>query len=193
LSLAKTHNKVDATVARGEVLTFTLTVENTADSIAYNVNVRDVLPLGFSYVAGTAEVDGAPSEPNTSGQQLTWNVGNMDPDQKIVITYDVKVSDSQNEGGYPNVAVAFGNNRPTDSADNSTSYSNFAYVYTAVGIGLSYAASIGGGFVLGATTGPVGSVLGAATGSPTFVLIMAILMILAGLAILLKKGRKLHV
>lgn len=193
LTLNKTHNKVGSTAVRGETLTFTLTVENTADSTAYNVNVRDVLPVGFNYVLGTARVDGNLSEPTISGQQLTWNVGNMGPNQKIVVTYNVKVSDSQNEGGYPNVAVAFGTNRPSSSEDNSTSYSNFAFVYTAVGIGISYSVSIGGGAVLGVATGPEeGQVLGAATGSSTFVLIMAILMILGGLLIY-RKGKKLHV
>jgi len=194
LELSKTHNKVGSTVSRGETLNFTLTVKNTADSTAYGVSVRDVLPDGFSYVAGTGEVGGVTSVPIIDGQQLTWDVGDMIADQEILITYDVLVSGSQNEGGYANVAVAHGTNRPAGSDDNSTSFSNFAYVYTAVGIGLSYAVTLGFGFVLGAATGPIGEVLGAATGSPTMLLITAILMILAGLAILLlKKGRKLHV
>ena len=195
LEIDKTHNKVGSTVARGEVLNFTLTVENTAESTAYGVVVQDVLPDGFEYVPGTALVDGIAQEPTVSGQQLTWDVGDMTADQVVVITYDVKVSDSQNEGGYPNVAVAHGTNREAGSDDNSTSYSNFAFVYTAVGIGLSYTVSVGGGFVLGAAIGPEeGQVLGAATGAPTYLLIIAILMILAGTAItLLKKGKKLHV
>jgi len=79
------------------------------------------------------------------------------------------------------------------SSDISTSFSNFDFVFTAVGFGTSYSVSVGTGFVLGAATGPVGQVLGAATGSPTYLLIMAIMMILAGLAILFKKGRKYHV
>jgi hypothetical protein len=114
--------------------------------------------------------------------------------QEIAITYDVLISGSQIVGGYPNVAVAYGTNRPAGSLDNSTSYSNFAYIYTAVGGGVSYSTSVGGGFVLGAATiGPEGKVLGAATGSPTYLLITAILMILAGLAIMFKKGKKFHV
>ncbi len=194
LSLNKTHNKVGSTVSRSETLHFTLTVKNTAESTAYGVTVRDVLPDGFSYISGTGKVGGITSAPTISGQQLTWNVGDMAAGQEIIITYDVLVSDSQNEGGYANVAVAHGTNRPAGSDDNSTSFSNFAYVYSAVGIGVSYSVSIGGGFVLGAATGPAGEVLGAATGSPTILLITAILMILAGLIILLlKKGKKLHV
>jgi uncharacterized repeat protein (TIGR01451 family) len=194
LSLDKTHNKVGSTVSRGETLNFALTVKNTAESTAYGVIVRDVLPSGFSYVEDTAKIGMIFSEPVISDQQLTWNVGNMAADQEIIITYDVLVSGSQAEGGYPNVAVAYGANRSSDP-DMTTSYSNFAFVYTAVGIGISYSVSFPavGGVVAGASIGPGGSVLGAATGSPTYLLIMAIMMILAGLAILFKKGRKYHV
>jgi uncharacterized repeat protein (TIGR01451 family) len=193
LSLDKDHNKVGSTVARGEILTFTLTVENTAKSTAYGVTVSDVLPHGFSYVSGTGKVDGNDSTPTTSGRQLIWNVGELLAGQEAVITYDVKVGDSQHRGKHANVAVARGTNRPGGSSDISTSFSNFDFVFTAVGFGVSYSVSVGTGFVLGAATGPVGQVLGAATGSPTYLLIMAIMMILAGLAILLKKGRKYHV
>ena len=192
LSLDKTHNKVGFTVARGEILTFTLTVENTAESTAYGVTVRDVLPHGFSYVLGTGKVDGSASTPTTSGHQLIWNVGDLPAGQKAVITYDVKVGDSQARGKHANVAIARGTNRPSGSSDISTSFSNFDFVFTAVGFGISYSVSVGSGFVLGAAIGP--QVLGAATGSPTMLLITAILMILAGLTILLlKKGKKLHV
>ncbi len=136
LTLNKTHNKVGGTASRGETLHFTLTVKNTAKSTAYGVVVRDVLPNGFSYVTGTAKVDAVALEPTISGQQLTWSVGDMAADQEITITYDVKVSDSQAEGGYPNVAVAYGTNRPSDP-DMTTSYSNFAFIYTAVEVGIS--------------------------------------------------------
>jgi len=103
LSLDKTHNKVGFTVARDETLNFTLTVKNTADSTAYGVMVRDVLPRGFSYVSGTGKVDGSDSTPTTSGRQLTWNVGELLAGQEAVITYDVKVGDSQHRGKHANV------------------------------------------------------------------------------------------
>jgi len=189
LRLNKTHDKMGTTASPGDSFNFTLTVTNDSDSTAYGVTVRDVLPDDFSY-AGNAEVDGVPTAPAVSGQQLTWSLGDMAPGEVKIITYDVDLDDGLPVGEYPNVAVARGTNRPSGSEDNSTSYSNFAFVYTALGIGLSYSTSVGG-LVLGAAT-EAGQVLGAATGSPTLFLIIALLMIMAGVALLnLERLKKL--
>jgi len=189
LTLDKTHDKMGMTASRGDILNFTLTVANTEEGTAYNVTVQDSLPDGFSYVAGSGKVEGVTFVPTISGNKLIWNVGEIAGESSKTITYQVKISDSMAEGSHANVAVASGYNRPEDGDKVN---SNFAFVYTAVGIGVSYSVSVGGA-VLGATT-TAGEVLGAATGSPTMLLITAILMILAGLTILLlKKGKKLHV
>ena len=191
LALTKTHDKVGTTASAGDTFNFTLTIENTASSTAYGVTVRDVLPTGFSYVAGTAKIDGVLSEPTISGQQLIWDLGDMTAGQIKTVTYQVITDSSLPAGDYPNVVVAKGTNRPAGSDDNATAYSNFAFVYTALGGGISYATSVGGGLVLGAAT-EAGQVLGAATGSPTLFLIIALLMIMAGLALLnLERLKKL--
>lgn len=192
LSLDKTSDKIDLTATQNESVNFTLTVTNNADSTAYGVSVRDVLPTGFDYTEGTTGGTGwTIAEPVQSGQQLTWNVGNIPAGESRVIIYEVVISSGQGNGCYPDVAVASGTNRSSDP-DMTTTYSNFAFVYTCVGVGTSYSVIVGGS-VLGAAT-TAGEVLGAATGSPTMLLITAILMILAGLTILLlKKGKKLHV
>jgi len=190
LVLDKTSAEIAGkTASPGDTITYTLTITNDSDFTAFGVIVQDSLPDGFSYVSGTTIGTGwTASEPTISGNKLTWTVGNIASGGEVIINYDAQINSSQKDGSYPNVAIASGYNR---KADGEIAYSGFAEFYTAVGKGISYSTSVGGGFVLGAATGQV---LGAATGSPTFVLIMAILMILAGLAIfLLKKGRKLHV
>jgi len=181
LGLHKTHDKIDKTASPGNLLNFTLTLTNSSDSTAYGVVVRDTLPDGFSYNTGTAQVDGIDSEPTISGQQLIWNLGDIEAAGERVITYQATIGSGLPNGSYPNVSVASGTNRASDP-DNETSYSNFAFVYTAVGVGVSYTTSIGGfGTVAGASIGPGGEVLGAATGSPTILLIIALLMVILGL------------
>ncbi len=191
LELDKTHDKVGLTASPGDVLNFTLTLTNTADSTAYGVVARDTLPDGFSYNTGTAQADGVSSEPTISGQELIWDLGDLTAGQIVEITYSATIDSGLPNGSYPNVSVASGTNRASDP-DNETSYSNFAFVYTAVGVGISYTTSIGGApAVLGAAIGPEGEVLGAATGSPTILLIIALLMIGLGLMVLFyKKARK---
>jgi LPXTG-motif cell wall-anchored protein len=100
------------------------------------------------------------------------------------ITYQVEIESDTPDGGYPNVAVAWVGGRP--GSPSAPSLSNFAFVYTAVGVGTSFSTSIGGGEVLGATTIQEGEVLGAATGTPTGYLIFAGLLMLLGLGLLFK-------
>ncbi|MCJ7804864.1 DUF11 domain-containing protein, partial [Patescibacteria group bacterium] len=190
LELTKTSDKIGLTAIPGDPVNFELTVKNTASSSAYGVMVNDVLPIEFSYVTDSGQVEGVSQNPTINGSQLTWSLGTIAAGGSKKITYQAIIKSPLADGSYPNIAVSFGTNRPS-GLDKSTSYSNFAFIYTAVGTCLSYSVSIGGGFVLGAAIGP--QVLGAATGSPTYLLIIAILMILGGLLIYFKKGRKFHV
>ena len=189
LLLSKTSAEIAGkTASPSDTITYELTIKNDSKSIAYGVTVQDSLPDGFSYVSGTTTGTGwTVAEPSISGNKLTWVIGQIPAGGITVINYDAQINSSQKDGSYPNVAIASGYNR---KADGGIAYSVFAEFYTAVGTGISYSTSVGGGAVLGAATGQV---LGAATGSPTILLIMAILMILGGLAIYFKKGRKFHV
>ncbi len=84
------------------------------------------------------------------------------------------------------MAVASGKNKPSELTEITTSYTNFVHVYTILGMGISASTAIGG-TVLGISTGKI---LGAATGAETRWLILAILMILAGLTICLLDKKK---
>ena len=188
LLLSKTSAEIAGkTASPGDTITYTLTVTNNSDFTAFGVVVQDSLPDGFSYVLGTTTGTGwTASEPSISGNKLTWAVGDIAGGGEVIINYDAQISSSLKDGSYPNIAVASGSNRKA-GGDIVYSWDEF---YTAVGIGISYSAAVGGGVVLGAATGQV---LGAATGSPTYLLIIAILMILVGLVIYFRKGRKFHV
>jgi extracellular elastinolytic metalloproteinase len=66
----------------GEVLTILLTVTNQQDKTAENVVVSDELPNGLT-------VTGSTPAAAVGGGQITWNVGNMAPEERKTFTYSV--------------------------------------------------------------------------------------------------------
>lgn len=173
----------------GSTVTYTLTVRNNSKAVAHNVKVYDRLPLRFTYNMGTTKINGASSaDPAIFGQLLTWSLGDLGAEDTVVITYDVTIG-SLPFGFYPNVAFVWGANRdPCDPDFCSSFYSDFAYSIVAVGGGFSTTTHIGG-TVLGAAT-EVGQVLGAATGSDTLWLVLALMMILAGVTVMFITKKK---
>lgn len=74
-----------ATVTPGDVVIYTIAVENTSDEAAYNVMVTDPIPEQMAYVAGSAY---------GSGMDITYSVD----DGKTFATPDVlEVKDAQGE------------------------------------------------------------------------------------------------
>ncbi len=184
LTLSKINNTLGS-ITPGGTITYTLTVTNTSKIIARDVSLRDTLPLGFSYVAGSTT--GA-SQPTVTGQNLVWSLGDLDPDAIVTITYQAKTDSSLQEGKYPNVALTWGYNRPLkiggETLDRTTTYTDPAWSWVNLVPGVSLSAGIGGTIqqVLGAST-ETGKVLGAATGAETGWLILAVLLILLGLVL----------
>lgn len=59
-------------VNRGQLVPYVITVNNVAGQML-TTSIVDRLPAGFSYVEGSALVDGAPTAPSVAGRELTWN------------------------------------------------------------------------------------------------------------------------
>jgi uncharacterized repeat protein (TIGR01451 family) len=60
-------------VTRGQLVPYVITVNNVAGLSLTDVSIVDRFPAGFTYVEGSARLDGVPTEPTTSGRELTWN------------------------------------------------------------------------------------------------------------------------
>lgn len=100
-SLKKTAGKSTVGTTAGQLVNFTLELRSY-DGALENIGAIDVLPAGWSYVAGTATVvqaDGtvlAPgaAEPAIAGQELKWglgtatSLGNLGLNEVITIRYD---------------------------------------------------------------------------------------------------------
>jgi uncharacterized repeat protein (TIGR01451 family) len=60
-------------VTRGQLVPYTITVSNVLGASAQGIQVVDRYPAGFRYVAGSARLDGVPTEPTVAAGQLVWS------------------------------------------------------------------------------------------------------------------------
>ena len=100
--------KKNVTADIGDWVTFKLYVNNTGGT-PLDIYVRDELPLGLTYVAGSTDIDGisvSQEEPEISGNYLYWNFTNDVPSETyIVITFRADVDEC---GEHINVANVTG-------------------------------------------------------------------------------------
>ncbi len=62
-----------ASAPLGGVVPYTITFENTGALDVTGADFVDALPAGFTYVAGSATIDGTPVEPTMVNKQLVWS------------------------------------------------------------------------------------------------------------------------
>lgn len=60
-------------VTRGQLVPYVITVNNVSDLLLTDVRIVDRVPAGFTYVQGSALLDGVPAEPLVAGGELRWN------------------------------------------------------------------------------------------------------------------------
>jgi uncharacterized repeat protein (TIGR01451 family) len=71
IAISKTTPLVNVT--RGQLVPYAITVNNVAGLLLTDVTIVDRFPAGFTYVTGSALLDGAPAEPAIAGRELRWN------------------------------------------------------------------------------------------------------------------------
>jgi len=70
-SITKTTPLVNVT--RGQLVPYTITINNVIGASLQGEQVVDRYPAGFRYVTGSARLDGVPSEPTVAAGQLVWS------------------------------------------------------------------------------------------------------------------------
>jgi uncharacterized repeat protein (TIGR01451 family) len=60
-------------VSRGQLIPYTITVNNHSGQLFSGVSIVDFFPAGFSYIKGSALLDGVPTEPSVAGLTLSWD------------------------------------------------------------------------------------------------------------------------
>ncbi len=94
---------------------FTLIVQNPTHAKIMNLSLIDYMPIGFTYVNGTTQLDGLNySDPtvvgnyNTTGENLTWYISDIDPKTIKVLTFIARVKCNVTDGNFTNNASVSG-------------------------------------------------------------------------------------
>ncbi len=102
VALSKTTPLLNVT--RGQLVPYVLTVNNVAGTMLTDVSVVDSFPAGFSYVAGSALLDGVPTEPSVAGRELRWSGLVVAGTQSRTVRLLLAVGAGVSEGEYVNRA-----------------------------------------------------------------------------------------
>jgi uncharacterized repeat protein (TIGR01451 family) len=97
------------TIEQGEFVNYTVEIKNLLSAVLPNVQVKDTLPPGFIYQLKSARLNGAiiPDPLGGKGPVLTFNIGNLDPNADVKLTYRVFVGPGSGAGDALNRAMAF--------------------------------------------------------------------------------------
>jgi len=107
LEIAKSADKQIAEI--GDIVSYRVQMRNATAYTLRDAKVRDTLPPSFSYVAGTAQIEnGGSMEPNVSGNELTFPIGDLAAGANLTISYRVRIGANASEGEHFNSAVAVG-------------------------------------------------------------------------------------
>ncbi len=105
LTVSKTTPLVGVT--RGQLVPYTITVTNVLSGAVQGAALVDNFPAGFRYIAGSARLDGTPTEPTVSGFQLTWTNLSFAGGAQHTVVLLLAVGAGGGEGQFVNRAQAF--------------------------------------------------------------------------------------
>lgn len=103
-AVAITKTAALVNVTRGQLVPYTITLNNTLGISLRNLNVVDTFPPGFKYVAGSSRVDGQKIEPVMNTRQLIWSISQLGSNTKHTITFLMIPGSGVSEGEYMNRA-----------------------------------------------------------------------------------------
>lgn len=112
-AIAITKTAAFVNVTRGQLVPYTITLNNTLGVPLRNLSVVDTFPLGFKYVAGSSRMDGQKIEPVMNMRQLIWSISQLGSNTKHTITFLMIAGSGVSEGEYVNRAQVMDN--ATDS------------------------------------------------------------------------------
>jgi uncharacterized repeat protein (TIGR01451 family) len=102
----------NATPNLGEVVTFSVSVENQGDITATNVQVDDKLPSGISFVSS------AVSQGTYDAGTGVWNVGTLVSTEQAQLTLDGRVTSTEQQTNRASLDTSVLDQNDTDPSDN---------------------------------------------------------------------------
>ncbi|QXE88057.1 OmpA family protein [Geomonas nitrogeniifigens] len=98
-----------AVAEAGDIVPYTVRVENVGAALLEHVTVEDRIPRGFRYLKGSSHLDGfAVADPVGGAQRLSWDVGTLPPGGRKVLSYRLVLSAEVPVGTSVNWARASG-------------------------------------------------------------------------------------
>ena len=91
-------------VTRGELVPYTITVNNSLPVPLVDVAIIDRIPAGFKYVKGSAQLNSTSLEPVIDGLQLRWDLPSIPANAQTTIRLILIVGSGVSEGKYINRA-----------------------------------------------------------------------------------------
>jgi uncharacterized repeat protein (TIGR01451 family) len=104
LVVIKEANKKD--VVTGDIVTYTVTVENPSASDVPDILLEDRIPAGFKYVEGRTLLDGASAPDPSGGRPLVFDIGEVAAGETRVLRYQLIAGSGVSPGVYENTAWA---------------------------------------------------------------------------------------
>ncbi len=118
IAISKTSALLNVT--RSQLIPYTITLNNTLAAPLQDLDIVDNFPAGFKYVAGSARIDGVPTEPTINGLMLTWPNLTLNSSEVRTIKLLLVVGSGVGEGEYINLAQVI-NNRNGEAASEQAS------------------------------------------------------------------------
>jgi len=91
-------------VTRGQLVPYTITINNVTGASLQGEQVVDRYPAGFRYVPGSARLDGQPAEPTVVARELVWTGLNFGSSDHRTIVLLLAVGAGVGEGEFVNRA-----------------------------------------------------------------------------------------
>lgn len=93
-TIEKTVDKSVATI--GEILTYTVTIENISEIPISNVVFSDDIPVGSNYVVGSFTVNGVTVTPTITESVLSYSISSIPASSSMVISFQAIVVGGEN-------------------------------------------------------------------------------------------------
>lgn len=121
LYITKTNFGWPTQLHTGGIVTYQLTLEAVGGSLD-DVHLVDLPPAGF--IPGNFQASGI--EPPTYASPGVWDIGSMEENEIITLTYDAVIQPEVDPGIYPDLAWAYGKNTAGQPVTASSKSSEFA-------------------------------------------------------------------
>jgi len=105
-AVAITKTTPSLNVSRGQLVPYEITIRNDLGADLPDLSIVDRFPAGFSYVEGSARVDGVPTEPTVNGRELLWTDVGIAATSRRSLLLLLAVGGGVSEGTYVNRAQA---------------------------------------------------------------------------------------